>query len=46
MQDWRAQYLGLTTFPATLTVAEIDELFMLDDDIARMVGARDRKSVV
>ncbi|WP_340054478.1 DUF4158 domain-containing protein, partial [Pseudomonas sp. JAI120] len=40
MQDWRAQYLGLTTFPATLTVAEIDELFMLDDDIARMVGAR------
>ena len=40
MQDWRAQYLGLTTFPATLAVAEIDELFMLDDDIARMVGAR------
>ena len=40
MQDWRARYLGLTTFPATLAVAEIDELFILDDDIARMVGAR------
>jgi hypothetical protein len=40
MQDWRAQYLGLTTFPAKLTVAEIDEFFMLDDEIARMVGAR------
>lgn len=40
MQDWRGQYLGLTTFPATLTVAEIDELFMLDDDVARMVVAR------
>ena len=40
MQDWRAQYLGLTTFPTTLTVAEIDELFMLGDDIARVVRAR------
>ena len=40
MQDWRAQYLGLTTFPITLTSAEIDELFALDGDVARVVGAR------
>jgi hypothetical protein len=40
MQDWRAQYLGLTTFPTTLTGAELDELFMLGDEIARTVGAR------
>ena len=40
MQDWRAQYLGLTTFPFTLTSAEIDELFALDGDVAQMVGAR------
>ena len=40
MQDWRAQYLGLTTFPITLTGAELDELFTLGDDIARVVGAR------
>ena len=40
LQDWRAQYLGLATFPLTLTAAEIDELFTLDDEIAAMVGAR------
>ncbi len=40
MQDWRAQYLGLTTFPTGLTAAEIDELFTLNGDIAQVVGAR------
>ena len=40
MQDWRAQYLGLTTFPTSLTAAEIDELFTLNGEIAPVVGAR------
>ncbi|MBP6435609.1 MAG: Tn3 family transposase [Sphingorhabdus sp.] len=40
MQEWRAQYLGLTTFPAHLTAGEIDEIFTLDGDIARIVAAR------
>ena len=34
MQDWRAQYLGVATFPTNLAVAEIDELFTLGDVIA------------
>lgn len=42
MQDWRAQYLGLTTFPTGLTAAEIDELFTLNGEIAPVVGARPR----
>ena len=40
MQDWRAQYLGLTTFPTSLTASEIDELFTLNGEIAPVVGAR------
>jgi len=42
MQDWRKQYLGLATFPTTLSAIEIDELFAFDDDIIQMVGARRR----
>jgi Domain of unknown function (DUF4158) len=40
MHDWRAQYLGLATFPANLTSGEIDELFTFDDDMGRVVAAR------
>ena len=40
MQDWRAQYQGLATFPTNLTAAELDELFTLGDDIEQVVGAR------
>ena len=40
MQDWREQYLGLATFPTTLSTNELDELFAFDDDIIQMVGAR------
>ena len=36
MQDWRAQYLGLATFPTNLAVAEIDEFFTLGDVIAQV----------
>ena len=40
MRDWRAQYLGLTTFPTSVTAAEIDELFTLDGETAPVVVAR------
>lgn len=40
MQDWREQYLGLATFPTSLSAIEIDELFAFDDDSIQMVGVR------
>jgi|SRR5579863_1526230 len=40
MLDCRTQYLGLMTFPFTLTAAEIVEVFALDGDVAQVVGAR------
>jgi len=39
-EDWREQYLGLTTFLANLATAEIAELFTFDESVAKLVGAR------